>query len=171
MGSVCGGGGKELFKYIPARRPGHMTTEGVARLITYQRGDTIRVRDGFSPRFHDDCSHRALWRFISCRTLPSRPLSWSIAHTHSPPSKVFAIRILFCMKTIARCRYYNSPTLLWKWSRQVEVWNPARYSLNSKHSFLNIWDFVFTTQFPGWRIYVLFLFILWNTSKIKCSLQ
>lgn len=110
MGLVRGGGGKELFKYIPARRPGHMTTEGVARLITYQRGDTIRVRDGFSPRFHDDCSHRALWRFISCRTLPSRPLSWSIPHTHSPPSKVFAIRILFCMKSAARCRWNNSPT-------------------------------------------------------------
>lgn len=123
MGLVRGGGGKELFKYIPARRPGHMTTEGVARLITYQRGDTIRVRDGFSPRFHDDCSHRALWRFISCRTLPSRPLSWSIPHTHSPPSKVFAIRILFCMKSAARCRWNNSPTFCGNYSGK------ARYEI------------------------------------------
>lgn len=106
-----------------------MTTEGVARLITYQRGDTIRVRDGFSPRFHDDCSHRALWRFISCRTLPSRPLSWSIPHTHSPPSKVFAIRILFCMESAAHCRWNNLPTLLWKWSREIEICNPLVFCL------------------------------------------
>lgn len=151
MGLVRGGGGKELFKYIPARRPGHMTTEGVARLITYQRGDTIRVRDGFSPRFHDDCSHRALWRFISCRTLPSRPLSWSIPHTHSPPSKVFAIRILFCMKSAARCRWNNSPTFCGNYPGK------ARYEI-----LLSPVSHYITTYLPSHKISQLFSARIFN---------